>query len=86
MPLRSRPPRRGSPPRTEGEKAGRITATEMVGVPLTTDEVRRLQAAVADGKLGPPESPENLVLHKKLLVMMEVALAAERRRAALTPR
>lgn len=83
MPLRSRPPRRGSPPRTEGQKVARITATEMVGVPLTTDEVRRLQAALREGKLGPPDAPENVALGKKLLVMMEVALAAERRRAAL---
>jgi hypothetical protein len=61
----------------------RITATEMVGVPLTTAEVQRLLDALAAGKLGPPDDADNVALHRKLLVMMQVATATERRRASL---
>ncbi len=61
---------------------GRITATEMVGVPLTTREVQKLMDALAAGKLGRPEDADNVALHRKLVVMMQVATAAERRRAA----
>ena len=60
----------------------RITATEMVGVPLTTTEVRRLLSALAEGKLGPPDDPENVTLQRKLGVMLQVATATENRRAA----
>lgn len=60
----------------------RITATEMVGVPFTTKEARRLLDAIAEGKLGPPEDPENVALQRKLGVLLEVATATERRRAA----
>lgn len=60
----------------------RITATEMVGVPLTTKEVQKLLDALAQGKLGPPDEPENVALHRKFLVMMQVATAAEKRRGA----
>ncbi len=60
----------------------RITATEMVGVTFTTEEARRLIDALAAGKLGPPESLENVALGKKLAVLLQVASAAERRRAA----
>lgn len=59
----------------------RITATEMVGVPFTTDEVRRLLDALVAGKLGPPDAPENVVLDKKFRVLLQVATAAEKRRA-----
>jgi hypothetical protein len=59
----------------------RISATEMVGVPFTTTEVRRLQEALAAGKLGPPDSAENVVLGKKLGVLMQIATATEKRRA-----
>jgi hypothetical protein len=61
----------------------RITATEMVGVPLTTREAQRLLEALAQGKLGPPEDPENVTLRRKLGVMLQVATATEKRRAAL---
>jgi hypothetical protein len=60
----------------------RITATEMVGVPLTTREVQKLMDALAAGKLGPPEDADNVALQRKLAVMMQVATATERRRAA----
>jgi hypothetical protein len=60
----------------------RITATEMVGVPLTTGEVRRLLDALAEGRLGPPADPENVVLGRKLDVLLQVARATESRRAA----
>ena len=60
----------------------RITATEMVGVPFTTEEVRRLLDALAQGKLGPPEAPENVALERKFRVLLQVATAAENRRAA----
>jgi hypothetical protein len=63
----------------------RITATEMVGVTFTTEEARRLLDAVEQGKLGPPEAPENVALRHKLLVMLQVATATEKRRAALKP-
>jgi len=59
----------------------RITATEMVGVPLTTHEVRRLMDAIAQGKLGPPDDAENTALRNKLTVMLQVATATEKRRA-----
>ena len=64
----------------------RVTATEMVGVPFTTTEVRRLLAAIAQGKLGPPEDPENLALQRKFEVLLQVATATEKRRAALQPK
>ena len=64
----------------------RITATEMVGVPFTTTEVRRLLDAIAQGKLGPPEEPENVVLRRKFEVLLQVAAATEKRRAALKGR
>ncbi|MFO0669949.1 MAG: hypothetical protein U0235_10035 [Polyangiaceae bacterium] len=58
----------------------RITATEMVGVPLTTAEIERIMSALADGHLGPPDSPENVALAKKLKVLLQVAAATEKRR------
>ena len=58
----------------------RITATEMVGVPFTTDEVRRLLDALAQGKLGPPEAVENVALERKFRVLLQVAAASEKRR------
>ena len=61
----------------------RITATEMVGVSFTTREVRRLLDALAEGKLGPPDDPENVALKQKLGVVLQVAAATEKRRAAL---
>ena len=60
----------------------RFTATEMVGVSFTTAEVRRLLDAIAQGKLGPPEDPENVALGRKLGVLLQVATATEKRRAA----
>jgi len=64
----------------------RITATEMVGVPFTTKEVRRLLDALAEGKLGPPEDPENVALQRKFVVLLQVATATENRRAAQSAR
>jgi len=58
----------------------RISATEMVGVTLTTREARRLLDALAEGKLGSPDDPENVALQRKLVVMLQVATAAEKRR------
>ncbi|MBK7397687.1 MAG: hypothetical protein IPJ34_15670 [Myxococcales bacterium] len=58
----------------------RVSATEMVGVTLTSDEAHRLLAALAEGKLGAPDAPENLVLHRKLQVMLQIANATERRK------
>ncbi len=58
----------------------RISATEMVGVTLTTREARRLLDALAEGKLGSPDDPENVALKRKLVVMLQVATAAEKRR------
>jgi hypothetical protein len=60
----------------------RITATEMVGVPLTSGEVRRLLDALAAGALGPPGDPELVALERKLQVMLRVATAGEQRRRA----
>jgi hypothetical protein len=60
----------------------RITATEMVGVPLTSKEVRRLLDALAEGKLGHPDDPEIVALRRKLGVMLQVAVASENRRGA----
>ncbi len=60
----------------------RITATEMVGVPLTTKEVRRLLVAIAEGKLGLPKDPENVVLQRKLGVLLQIATATENRQIA----
>ena len=68
------------------QKMARITATEMVGVPFTTNEVRRLLDAIAQGKLGPPEEPENVALRRKFEVLLQVATATEKRRAALQPK
>ena len=70
--------------RTDGPKAARITATEMVGVPFTTQEVRRLLDALAQGKLGPPDAPENVALQRKFEVLLHVATATEKRRAAIS--
>jgi hypothetical protein len=67
-------------------KMARITATEMVGVPFTTNEVRRLLDAIAQGKLGLPEDPENVALRRKFEVLLQVATATEKRRAALQPK
>lgn len=58
----------------------RVPATEMVGVTLTSDEARRLLEALAEGKLGAPHAPENLVLHRKLQVMLQIATATELRK------
>src|ERR1035437_2675018 len=55
--------------RAGGQRMARITATEMVGVPFTTKEARRLLDAIAEGKLGPPEDPENVALQRKLGVL-----------------
>jgi hypothetical protein len=60
----------------------RITAIEMVGVPLTSTEVRRLLDALADGKLGQTQDPEIVALRRKLNVMPQVAVATENRRSA----
>jgi hypothetical protein len=60
----------------------RMTATEMVGVPLTSREARRLLDALAAGALGPPDDPELVALERKLKVMLQVATAAEQRRDA----
>jgi hypothetical protein len=57
----------------------RIKATEMVGVRLTTREVRRLLDALAEGKLGALDDPEVVTLQRKLTVMLQVASAAEKR-------
>jgi hypothetical protein len=51
----------------------RIKATEMVGVRLTTKEIRWLLDALAEGKVGPGEGPEIVALH---LVMSGAAAAA----------
>jgi len=64
----------------------RITATEMVGVPFTTKEASRLLYALAEGKLGPPEDPENVALQRKFVVLLQVATATENRRAAQSAR
>lgn len=58
----------------------RVPATEMVGVTLSSDEARRLLAALADGRLGDPGLPENQVLHRKLQVMLQIATATELRK------
>jgi len=55
----------------------------MVGVSFTSEEVRRLLDAVTKGVLGPPEAPENVALERKLVVLLQVATAAEKRKAAL---
>jgi len=54
----------------------------MVGVSFTTEEVRRLLDALARGTLGPREAPENVALEHKLVVLLQVAAAAERRKAS----
>jgi hypothetical protein len=54
----------------------------MVGVSFTSAEVRRLLDAVAKGVLGPREAPENVTLERKLVVLLQVAAAAEKRRAS----
>ena len=59
----------------------RITATEMVGVGFTSKQARRLLDAITEGKLGPPEEPENVALRHKLEVLLQVATATEKRRA-----
>ncbi len=64
----------------------RITATEMVGVPFTVKEAQRLLDALAEGKLGPPDDADNVTLRKKVTVLLQVAVAAERRRASLPRR
>jgi hypothetical protein len=59
----------------------RISATEMVGVSFTSQEVQRLLDALAEGKLGSPDEPDNRALRDKLIVLRQVRLAAEQRRA-----
>lgn len=56
----------------------RLTATEMVGVPLTTVEVQRLLAAVDAGHLGDPQRADNVLLRQKLTVLLQVAAAREK--------
>lgn len=56
----------------------RFTATEMVGVPLTSVEVQRLLAALDAGHLGDPANPENALLRQKLTVLRQVAVAREK--------
>ena len=64
-----------------GKRRGpRPSATEMVGVPLSSTEAQRLLDALTAGSLGNPNTPENLVLHRKLTVALQVALATEKRR------
>jgi hypothetical protein len=36
----------------------RFSAAEMVGVPLTTSEIRPLLGGLAEGKLGPGDEPQ----------------------------
>ena len=62
---------------SEGRR--RFSATEMVGVPLTTREVRLLLDALTEGKLGPVDDPQLVALERKLKVMLQVAAAAEQR-------
>jgi hypothetical protein len=59
----------------------RFTATEMVGVPLTSAEVRRLLTALDEARLPPASTDDDTVLRQKLTVMLQVAEAGERRRA-----
>lgn len=55
----------------------------MVGVSFASEQVRRLLDAIATGMLGPPDAPENVALGHKLLVLLEIATAAEKRKASL---
>lgn len=64
----------------------RITATEMVGVAFTPEEVRRLLEVLAQGALGPTDTRENVLLRQKLEVLLQVVSATERRRAAQSKR
>ena len=50
----------------------RFTATEMVGVPLTSVEVQRLLAALDAGALGDPAAADNTLLRQKLTVLLQV--------------
>ncbi len=52
----------------------------MVGVPLSSVEVRRLLDALADGRLGPASPDADESLRQKLTVLLQVASAAEQRR------
>jgi hypothetical protein len=56
----------------------RFTATEMVGVPLSSVEVQRLLAALDQGLLGDPGAAENVLLRQKLTVLLQVAVAREK--------
>ena len=57
----------------------RFRAKEMVSVRLTTQEVRRLQEALADSTVGSGEDPELATLRRKLEVMLQVATEVEKR-------
>ncbi len=57
----------------------RIKATEMVGVRLTTKEIRRLLDALAEGTVGSGDDPEVATLQRKLNVMLQVAIEVEKR-------
>ena len=56
----------------------RIKATEMVGVRLTTGEIRRLLDLLSPAN-GPGDDAETVALRRKLGVMLQVAAEAEKR-------
>ena len=59
-----------------------ITASEIVGVSLTSPAARRLLDGLAEGKLGRLDDPEVVALGRKLKVMLQVATATENRKAS----
>jgi hypothetical protein len=56
----------------------RIKATEMVGVRLTTGEIRRLLDLLPRAN-GPGDDAQTVALRRKLTVMLQVATEAEQR-------
>ena len=56
----------------------RIKATEMVGVRLTTSEIRRLLDLLSQAN-GSGQDAETVALRRKLNVMLQVATEAEKR-------
>jgi hypothetical protein len=56
----------------------RIKAEEMVGVRLTTTEIRRLLDSLSDQNVTPGDDLDIVALERKLRVMLQVATEVEK--------
>jgi hypothetical protein len=65
----------------QGGQLLRIKAKEMVGVRLTTTEIRRLLDSLSDQNVTPGDDLDIVALERKLRVMLQVAAEVDKRPA-----